>query len=247
MLAAAVVCVLKWHKMSKERNFILTMKNKINYAKEWIFTHKYCYAMLYLIFYLITFFTLDFTMKPKYIIHCALDDAIPFCEYFAVFYFAWFPAFLLALVGYMIYNKRDFQQLWFIMFNGMTFCFIIYILLPNGLDLRVDLPNRNIFCFLMNMVWKADAAVNVCPSIHVSSSVAVALVTARSKLFEQHRIRQAAIILLMIMICISTMFVKQHSFIDVLCGIAVSLVLYAIAYYTNWRRILEETRLEILL
>lgn len=238
---------IKMRTIPIERTIILTMKNKINYAKKWIFTHKYCYAMLYLIFYLVVFFTLDFTMKPRYIIHCALDDVIPFCEYFAVFYFAWFPAFLLGLVGYMIYDKRDFQQLWFIMFNGMTFCFIVYILLPNGLDLRVDLPDRNIFCTLMNLVWKADAAVNVCPSIHVSSSAAVALVTARSRLFEKHRIRQAAIIFLMIMICISTMFVKQHSLIDVLCGTAVSLVLYVIAYYTNWRKLLEGTRLEILL
>lgn len=203
--------------------------------------------MLYLVFYLTVFFILDFTMKPKYIIHCPMDDIFPFCEYFAVLYFSWFPAFLLGLVGYMIYDKWDFQQLWFIMFSGMTFCFLIYILFPNGLDLRPDLPNRNIFCWMMNMVWRADAAVNVCPSIHVSSSVAVALVTARSKLFVKRRFRQALIIIWMILICISTMFVKQHSMIDVLCGMAVSLVLYVIAYHTNWRRLLEHGRLKILL
>jgi len=223
------------------------IKQKVLDAKNWITAHKYCYAMLYLIFYLVTFFTLDYTMKPKYIIHCPLDDMIPFCEYFAILYFSWFPAFLLGLVGYMVYDKYDFQQLWFIMFTGMTFCFVVYIVLPNGLELRVELPDRNIFCWMMNFVWKADAAVNVCPSIHVSSSVAVALVTARSKLFEKRRAWRAVIILWMILICVSTMFVKQHSVIDVLCGTAVSLVLYMIAYHTNWRRILKGGRLEVLL
>lgn len=223
------------------------IKQKFLDVKTWIITHKYCYAMLYLIFYLVTFFTLDFAMEPKYIIHCPLDDVIPFCEYFAILYFSWFPAFLLGLVGYMIYDKYDFQQLWFIMFTGMTFCFVVYIALPNGLDLRPELPDRNIFCRMMNFVWKADAAVNVCPSIHVSSSVAVALVTARSKLFEKHRALRWTVILWMILICVSTMFVKQHSVIDVLCGTAVSLVLYVLAYHTNWRRMLQGGKLEILL
>ncbi|MCD8395625.1 MAG: phosphatase PAP2 family protein [Lachnospiraceae bacterium] len=217
-------------------------KGKIEILKEWIAEHKYCYAMLYLVFYLVLFFALDFTMEPKYILHCALDDRIPFCEYFIVFYFAWYPAFFLSLVWYMLCDKEDFQQLWFIMFNGITFCLICYVLFPNGLNLREEVPNRNIFCVLVNLVRGVDAPVNVCPSIHVSSSVSIALVTAKSKLFTEHKGRKAAIILLMILISISTLFVKQHSVIDVVCGTAVSLVLYVIAYHTNWRKLLKVQR-----
>ncbi|MCD8012174.1 MAG: phosphatase PAP2 family protein [Lachnospiraceae bacterium] len=91
-----------------------------------------------------------------------------------------------------------------------------------------------------------DAAVNVCPSIHVSSSVSIALVTAKSKLFQERKDCRAVIILLMILISISTLFVKQHSVIDVVCGAAVSLVLYVIAYYTNWRKLLKG-KLKVLL
>ncbi|MCC8103980.1 MAG: phosphatase PAP2 family protein [Clostridiales bacterium] len=91
-----------------------------------------------------------------------------------------------------------------------------------------------------------DAPVNVCPSIHVSSSVSIALVTAKSKLFKEHRGRKAAIIVLMILISISTLFVKQHSVIDVVCGAAVSLVLYVFAYHTNWRKLLKG-KLKVLL
>ncbi|MCC8050897.1 MAG: phosphatase PAP2 family protein [Clostridiales bacterium] len=221
-------------------------KGKIEILKEWIAEHKYCYAMLYLVFYLVVFFALDFTMEPKYILHCALDDRIPFCEYFIVFYFAWYPAFFLSLVWYMLRDKEDFQQLWFIIFNGITFCLICYMLFPNGLNLREEVPNRNLFCVLVNLVRGVDAPVNVCPSIHVSSSVSIALVTAKSKLFKEHKGRKAAIIVLMILISISTLFVKQHSVIDVVCGAAVSLVLYVIAYYTNWRKLLKG-KLKVLL
>ncbi|MCD8124182.1 MAG: phosphatase PAP2 family protein [Lachnospiraceae bacterium] len=222
------------------------IREKIGSLKGWISEHTYCYAMLYLVFYVVVFLILDFTMEPRYILHSAWDDRIPFCEYFIVFYFAWYPAFFLSLVWYMLRDKEEFQQLWFIMFTGMTFCLLCYVLFPNGLNLREEAENRNVFCVLVNLVRGVDAAVNVCPSIHVSSSVAVALVTARSKLFQGHRGRQAALILLMILISISTMFVKQHSVIDVACGAAVSLILYVIAYHTNWRRLLRG-RLEMLL
>lgn len=65
------------------------MERKSSVLKDWISEHQqYCYAMLYLVFYLVVFFVLDYTMEPKYILHCTLDDRIPFCEYFVLFYFA---------------------------------------------------------------------------------------------------------------------------------------------------------------
>jgi len=41
----------------------------------------------------------------------------------------------------------------------------------------------------------------------------------------------------MILICVSTVFLNQHSFIDVFCGVLLSTVLYYVAYYTNWMSI----------
>lgn len=224
------------------------IKRTICFWKKWIPEHKYCYAMLYMIFYLVVFFTLDFTVTPKYIIHCRLDDVIPFCEYFAIPYAIWFPAFILALLLYMYYDKEEFQQLWFIMFTGATICFLIYIILPNGLELRVDIPNRNLLCMFLNILWNVDSPANVCPSLHVSTSIAIALVTARSGHFKgKRRIWQVLVILLMILICISTMFVKQHSAVDVFCGAVLSAALYVIAYHTNWRKLFYGTKLEILM
>ena len=65
----------------------------------WIKTHPYCLINLYLVFYLIGFFALEaFVPEPKYIIHSALDDWIPFNEWFVLPYFLWYlwvPGFLL--------------------------------------------------------------------------------------------------------------------------------------------------------
>ncbi|MCR5785997.1 MAG: phosphatase PAP2 family protein [Eubacterium sp.] len=232
--------------------------------KNWIAEHKYSYVMLYYIVYLVVFFTLDFTMQPKYIIDCKWDDYIPFNEYFLIPYSLWFLFFVGVPALYMVLDKYDFQQLWFCMFTGTVICFICYIVVPNGINLRVDVPDRNIFCFLLNhFLWKVDAAVNVCPSLHVSTSVAMALITFKSHWFAEKKkyfiekglsskavgitLLKWAIILMMILICISTMFVKQHSVVDVICGTLVSVVLYFFTYHTNWRRIFNHGKLKVLL
>ena len=65
----------------------------------------------------------------------------------------------------------------------MTFCLILYMILPNGVDLRptVEQVGRdNIAMDIMQLIWKADASNNVCPSIHCQSSGCMALAFARS-------------------------------------------------------------------
>ena len=92
---------------------------------------------LYWVLYLIWFFWLDFTVTdPKYIIRSPLDDFIPFNEWFIFPYGSWF--FLLAGVTALLwwFDTASYDKLCLMMFSGMTFCLIVYMVLPNGLDIR---------------------------------------------------------------------------------------------------------------
>ena len=92
---------------------------------------------LYWVIYLVWFFTLDWTItNPTYIIHSPLDDLIPFCEWFIFPYCSWF--LLLAAVTALLwwYDTSAYDKLCLMMFSGMTFCLIVYMILPNGVDLR---------------------------------------------------------------------------------------------------------------
>ena len=143
---------------------------------------------LYWVVYLIWFFWLDLTVKnPKYIIHAPLDDLIPFCEWFVFPYCSWF--FLLAGVTALLwwYDTASYDKLCLMMFSGMTFCLLLYMVLPNGLDIRPTaeaIGRDNIAMRIMQMLWNADASVNVCPSIHCQSSGCMALAFSRSKLAQ---------------------------------------------------------------
>lgn len=121
----------------------------------------------YWVVYLIWFFWLDLTVTdPNYIIHSPLDDFIPFNEWFIFPYGSWF--FLLAGVTALLwwFDTASYDKLCLMMFSGMTFCLILYMVLPNGLDIRPtveEVGRSNIAMTLMQLIWKADASVNVCP------------------------------------------------------------------------------------
>lgn len=205
--------------------------------RAWLAENRHAYILpLLMVAYLLLFFGLDFFgREPQYILHSRVDDLIPFNEWFAIPYFLWFAVFPLSLVAFLAIDKDDFFELCFVMFVGAAISFTIYVVLPNGLELRPkELPRENLMTGLMQLIWLIDAPNNVCPSLHVSISTAVALVTMRSrKLVGRHR-QKAVVVLLMALICVSTMFVKQHSFWDVVAGVVLSVLLFL--YAEVWRK-----------
>ena len=177
----------------------------------------------YWVIYLIWFFWLDLTIKnPKYIIHSPIDDLIPFNEWFIFPYCSWFV--LLAAVTAMLwwYDTESYDKLCLMMFSGMTLCLMIYMILPNGLDIRPTaeaIGRDNLAMRIMQLIWKADSSVNVCPSIHCQSSGCMALAFSQSKLAKHRPTLKAVAWVWAGFICLSTVFTKQHSIIDVVCGL----------------------------
>ena len=177
----------------------------------------------YWVIYLIWFFWLDLTIQnPKYIIHSPIDDLIPFNEWFIFPYCSWFV--LLAAVTAMLwwYDTESYDKLCLMMFSGMTLCLMIYMILPNGLDIRPTaeaIGRDNLAMRIMQLIWKADASVNVCPSIHCQSSGCMALAFSQSKLAKHRPALKAVAWVWAGFICLSTVFTKQHSLIDVVCGL----------------------------
>ena len=122
----------------------------------------------------------------------------------------------------------------------MTISLLICTFYPNGTDFRpaVD-PDKNIFCALVAMIQHADTCTNVLPSIHVYNSIGVHISIMNSeRLQEKHWLHRASFIA-MTAICLSTVFLKQHSVIDGLASITMAYCLYDVIYghvYESSRR-----------
>ena len=82
----------------------------------------------------------------------------------------------------------------------------------------------------MQLLWKADASVNVCPSIHCQSTACMAIAISESKLAEERPVLRPIALVWAALICLSTVFTKQHSVLDVVCGLAVAVVWLPVLY-----------------
>lgn len=195
--------------------------------------YAYAWPLLYWLVYLVWFFILDFREVDYTVIHCALDEVIPFCEYFIIPYCGWFLYVALAFWFFTFKEShREFYRFCTYLFGGMTICLIIYMIFPNGQDLRVDLnPDKNFCTKIVSLLQAFDSPTNVCPSIHVYNSAACHLSFVHSREFRKYPAWLRALSgVCVVFICLSTIFLKQHSAVDVVCGAALAIVMYAVLY-----------------
>ena len=172
--------------------------------------------------------------------HVALDDAIPFCEYFIVPYIIWFFYVSGAVLYFFLTDKQDYYRLCAFLFIGMTISMLICTVYPNGTDLRVEVdPHKNIFCYLVQKIHDSDTSANVFPSIHVYNSVGVHIGIMNSEQLKEHRWVRRISFIIMTAICMSTVFLKQHSVVDVTGAFVLAYVMYLFVYggvYVESRR-----------
>ena len=202
--------------------------------RSWLARHPVGFMALYSIFYLSVFHYLESNVPLRSIlVHCRLDDLIPFCKYAVIPYFAWFVWIPFTLF-YLLWKapREDFWRLCLPLFSGMTIALACYAVLPTALDLRPYwVPGSDIFAQTVRFLYRTDTATNVCPSIHVFNSVTLALAyhhCARLRGRKWLWVRVSAD-LLCVSIILSTMLLKQHSVIDVMGGIILALTLDAVA------------------
>lgn len=214
----------------------------------WLRRNPHCLAALYFVLYVPAFLLLErFSPEQYAVLWHPLDNMIPFCSWFVLPYLSWLLLMPFALLYYLICDGKEFLRLGFIMFTGMTVCLITYAVWPNGLDLRAPLPDGGLLCRMVAVVRAQDTPTNVCPSIHVASSVAIAIVTRRAARFRGRPLLKLGVDLLVLLICASTVFIKQHSVIDVFWGVLLSAGLAVPAYRVRWRNVLQKTPLRVLL
>ena len=197
--------------------------------------YRHLWWQAYWLIYLPWFAYLERTVtKQFHVIHMAIDDYIPFCEYFVIPYFLWF-AYIAVGIGYFaLRNKEEYYNLCKILFFGMTVFLIVSTLCPNGHYLR---PTRfvrdNIFVDMVRGLYATDTSTNLFPSIHVYNSIAINAVIWHCKDFKKNYFVRYGSGILMVNIVLATMFLKQHSVFDVITGILLALATIRFVYRTQ--------------
>lgn len=163
---------------------------------------------------------------------CAWDAYIPFCEAFVIPYYYWF-VFLIGFGAFwFLYEPEAFRNWMWATILMYTSTVVIYLVFPNQQELRPDvaeLTRDNLFIDVIKNLYNFDTNTNVCPSIHVLGSLAVCFAGVHSKLMRGWGWK-IFFIVSTVFISMSTVFLKQHSIIDVIVAVVLGAVCYAVQF-----------------
>ena len=195
------------------------------------FFHRYRHLLILLI-YPLYFWGFQYVEREvpvaKYIMYLPADDHIPFMAGAIYPYLFWYLQIAGAIVYLGLANPKGFIQLMLFLYIGMGASYAIYLVFPNGQNLRPAVAGlgEGWTAELIRWLYRVDTPTNSNPSMHVIDSMAVYLALKRDQWLSRRRLFQAANLALNIVIIASTVLVKQHSIIDVICALAFSWVLY---------------------
>ena len=171
----------------------------------------------------------------RHVIHVPLDDWIPFCEIFVIAYIGWYGLISGPLLWFFLKSREDFLYMGIYLLTGMWICSIIFLIYPTCIDFQPEtFPRENVFTFLTGLLYAADEPVNVFPSIHCFEATAIAIAIWKSKQWGNCVKPRIVGVVSAVLICLSTVLIKQHSAADMAVGVLLAFALYFPVYKINW-------------
>lgn len=188
---------------------------------------------LYTAVYLLWFRLVEALPRSSYqVIELALDRKIPFVEEFVLPYVSWFAFVPLGVLLLLKYDREMYDRAVTFLMTGMTVFLLVSTLFPNMQFLRpFILPRENVFTKLIGLLWMVDTPTNVSPSIHVFNTLAILVTLWKSRAKELKDLRLRLMWTVWgALIILSTMFIKQHSLLDVIAAFLLAGILYIFVF-----------------
>lgn len=174
-------------------------------------------------------------VEDCHVIHCALDDVIPFNEYFLLFYCFWYVLIVISLLDFFLYDIENFKNLQKYIMVTQAAAMVVYIVYPSVQMLRPEvMPNDGFLCQVMSFIYAFDTPTGVCPSLHVAYSMGIASVWSKKE--DAPKAWKIFVLIMTAMISVSVAFVKQHSVVDIAAAIPVGLLAEYVVY-GKWKPI----------
>ena len=188
--------------------------------------YRHLFLVLFWPVYLTLFILTEKYIIPVYEVYCPLDDLIPFCEFFVIPYFTWYAMLAFVSLYELFFDVEAFKKLYKFFCITSAITFSIFILFPNVQNLRpTEFARDNILVDAMKNIYAIDTNTNVCPSIHVVFSVGMLFSLWNSKHFGTV-IWRIVFTVITVLICVSTVFLKQHSAIDIAAGVSLCFAVF---------------------
>lgn len=177
-------------------------------------------------------------------IYCKLDDIIPFIPAFIVPYCLWFLFIVGTGIIFLLKSKIDLEKTFLSINICMGIGLLTYFIYPSYITIRPKTYGKDIFSQAVKLLQEGDSPASVCPSLHVAISISLYTGIIDSFFFKNRFGIKIFAAILTFFICISTLFIKQHSAIDVAFGLILGFASYIFVYkvYFNENSVLKHAK-----
>ncbi len=201
---------------------------------------RHVLLLLYWPAYLLSFVLIERLCPAQayHTVHCKLDDLIPFCEWFIFPYISWHVSLLWMSLYTLAYDIGAFRRFMWYSILTTTIAVAIYIVWPNQQLLRPDLSTlgrENLLTRAVGFIYTVDTNTNVCPSLHCIGGFAILFAALDMPRFRTKG-WTAFFIIFALMICASTVFMKQHSAVDFFAALPVTAIGWCACYLRPWKK-----------
>ena len=185
--------------------------------------------------YLLSYFLLEARpLETYWATQTPADRWIPYCSWAFLPYSLWYGLLVLTGLAALVCDRTAYVR--YMRFLSATFflSILIWIAVPNGQDLRPVSPGGALGPAVAAL-YRIDTNTNVFPSVHVLGAVGAAL-AAWDALRSRHRNLWRGTAVLSVLVCLSTVMLKQHSLLDVVGALVLSAVVAWPIYRTRFRQ-----------
>jgi membrane-associated phospholipid phosphatase len=159
---------------------------------------------------------LNHATENVYILVTIVDERIPFVPYFIVPYIAWYGLLFCALAWFLYHDLRLYQSSLVTIIFSLLISFIVFSLYQTTVP-RPEISSDDIFSQLTQLIYSIDNPYNAFPSIHVLTSYIIFLGCLKLKVHSPKI--SLALQAMIAQVILSTVFLKQHTLLDVLGGL----------------------------
>ena len=200
--------------------------------KKWKIEKRQWILMAYLPFHLLWFMILEQIDFSDYVVmHCALDDMIPFCKWFVFPYITWFLYMVVTGLFFLRRDPKAFENFLLSLFIGFFISMIIVTTYHTGQQLRPqNLQVTDVPTWILHFIYSVDTNTCVWPSMHIVGAVCTAVNISASRTLKKKWWLQILNWLLCISIILATMFIKQHSALDVFAGAGLEIIVLVVVF-----------------
>lgn len=207
----------------------------LRFFLKWIPTGSIFPYLLVFAFQTIAYFVTELFAKSitRHNITTSIDQKVPVIP---VFIYIYFGCYLFWLINMMLggrVSKEHFYKLCTTSVICTILCACIYLVYPCTLT-RPEIKVTDVNTFFLDVLYKIDQPVNLCPSLHcLTSWLCVISVRKQKSIPTGYRIFSYIYALL---ILISTQVLKQHVLIDLITGVLVAEIIWQIVNHNNFYR-----------